>query len=404
MIKRILLFTGIFLLVGFFILPNLFNAREQAAFSAEKRLKRVYEEFPDAASRDSVTVNVTSFYNRGAFIRYLFGTEYRTIWSEPVTFPVWKLDMNGQQFSLGDAGGGEQTISLDVTDQDGYTYTLRSVNKDQSRALPAWLRYTLARPVFRDQASSLNPYAAPVIARLADKAGIPHTNPVLYFIPLLENAGQEKNELLAGRVMLMEEEPDQFWNFSPQFGTSSRLMDTDDMLEQRAAGNFWVDSLLFARCRIFDVVIGDWDRHEGQWAWACDTISGGCKPLPVDRDMAFYDFREGIIDKIALKLVPKFQSFDSSFSNIPGYVMNGAELQRNLLGQLNESQWRQAAASLQDSLDGRAMSEAFRQYPDNIYDIYGKHHQAILRYRLDRADSIARILYRLTTRIVSDEQ
>ncbi len=261
--KGFLYFLIVFM-ICFFVLPNLFKARETKEFSPGYRITSAQQDFPFSASKDSVTTKITSFYKRGRFIRGLFGTEYRQLWNTEVRLPVWHPDKLHGGLNMGETGGGQQTISIDVSDTSGPTYSLRAVRKDQSRALPSWLIYSLARPVFRDQASSINPYAAPVVASLAEFAGIPHMNPVLYYIPYDERQSAQQNELIAGRVMLMEEEPDKSWNFSLRFGRTSTLMDTEDMLDARERGEVWVDSILFAKCRLFDVLIGDWDRHEKQ--------------------------------------------------------------------------------------------------------------------------------------------
>ncbi len=388
-VKKTFIILATITCLGFFVLPNLFNEREESAFSPEYRLNQLRERFPDIHQMDTVRTGISSFYERGPLIHFLFGEEYRELWNTPVSFPVWKNGINSPLLTPDDPGGGDQTISIDLVGQDGLTYTLRSVEKDQSRALAKWLRWTLARPVFRDQASSLNPYAAPVVSALAGFAGIPHTRPVLYLIPDLENFSTLQRELLAGRVMLMEEEPDESWNFTERFGTTVRLLDTKEMLESRRSGEFWVDSLSFARCRIFDVVIGDWDRHEGQWAWACDTLTGECSPLPVDRDMAFYDFHGGAIDALALQLVPKFQSFDTVMNNLEGYSVNGGRLQDVLLANLTAEQWQQAAQSLRDSLTHDEIRKAMGNYPPEVYERYGANHEHILRYRLRATDRIA---------------
>ncbi len=40
------------------------------------------------------------------------------------------------------------------------------------------------------------------------------------------------------------------------------------MLEQlRSDNDNRVKPDAFAKARLFDMIIGDWDRHEGQWRW-----------------------------------------------------------------------------------------------------------------------------------------
>ena len=44
-----------------------------------------------------------------------------------------------------------------------------------------------------------------------------------------------------------------------------RLVDLKLVLAVDASGS--VDQQEFARARLFDMLVGDWDRHEGQWRW-----------------------------------------------------------------------------------------------------------------------------------------
>jgi hypothetical protein len=50
-----------------------------------------------------------------------------------------------------------------------------------------------------------------------------------------------------------------------------------------------VDQAAFLRARLFDMIIGDWGRHEDQWRWA--EMEKGNKtvfePIPRDRDQAY---------------------------------------------------------------------------------------------------------------------
>lgn len=391
--KKVLLTFLFLFILGFFVLPNIINTREEQAFSSDYRVENAKNQFPEAIKQDSINTVLSTFFDRQQPVLFLLGREYRELWNIPVTFPVWHKDTLKGGLNIGETGGGDQTISVDITSKTGENYTLRSVNKDQSRALFPFFRYTLARPVIRDQASSMNPYAAPVVAELAEAAGFLHSYPVLYYIPFDPKASSYENELIAGRIMLMEEEPDSSWDDTDVFGENIRILDTKEMFEQRLQGNLWVDTLELARCRIFDVVVGDWDRHENQWEWAWNPLSGRCRPIPVDRDMAFFDFRGGVIDKIALLFLPKLQTFEKSFPNLKGYTINGETLDRALLSNVSEGQWLEQSRALQESMSLMKIKNSFRKYPDTVFEIWGPVHQGVLIERLRKAETIAAFFY-----------
>ena len=57
-----------------------------------------------------------------------------------------------------------------------------------------------------------------------------------------------------------------------------------------------VDQNFVVRNRLFDMWIGDWDRHDDQWRWAEFKEDNGSiyRPIPRDRDQAFF-INEGFI-------------------------------------------------------------------------------------------------------------
>ena len=48
-----------------------------------------------------------------------------------------------------------------------------------------------------------------------------------------------------------------------------------------------VDSRAFLKARLFDLVVGNWDRHQGQWRWARIPGKPLWEPVPEDADQAF---------------------------------------------------------------------------------------------------------------------
>lgn len=389
MFTRVCLFLAL-LLILFFVVPNVINSREKRAYSDQYRIAEARK----VKATDSVTVPVSTFYERGSLIRSLFGSHYRDIWNTPVSFKVfYPSDWQGGLKAV-KTGGGDQTISVDMVSADGHSYTLRTVDKDQSRALPGWLYYSLARPLFRDQTSALNPYAAPVVAQLAEQAGILHTDPLLFYIPFQTSMDSSYRALTAGRVMLLEEEPDMTWSISKRFGDGDRIIDSDELLNAYQNQLLGIDSLEFARCRLFDIVIGDWDRHEGQWAWSVDSKTKLARPIPMDRDMAFYKFKDGVINRLALKVNGKLQTYDSLLEDVDGYFHNGLELDTLLLKHLTREQWMAQADSLKKRLTSGAVHASFERYPAPVYRKTGQLHERIFKDRLNKLPAIAESFYK----------
>ena len=53
------------------------------------------------------------------------------------------------------------------------------------------------------------------------------------------------------------------------YGFTKKIESTDDLLKKlRKDEKYVVDDATYLRARLFDMVIGDWDRHVDQWRWA----------------------------------------------------------------------------------------------------------------------------------------
>lgn len=395
---RILIYILITFVILFYILPNIFNSREEKAFSSEARVERAMASFDIHYVGDSVNTILSEFYDRGPFVEYLFGEHYRDLWSHEIKVPVLNLDTAKGGLEFLEMGGGQQTISAELRSPKDQTYTLRSVDKDQAQALPLLLQYSAIRPLFRDQAAALNPFAALIAHQLEKHAGILHTRPSMYLIPYDSTMDETPLYHLAGRVMILEEEPDSTWVGNIVFSSPQEIISSEEMYMRLQSKELTVDAQEYLKCRLLDMAISDWDRHEGQWKWAVFTSNTGkriCRPIAMDRDMAFYCFNDGLMNKFALLLNNKFQSFDQTYGEISGLVKNSADLDFLLLRDIGQEDFTEQAAKLQGVLTDSVIQSAFKVYPQDIYASYGRRHIDILKDRLDRLDSVAIGFYQL---------
>jgi len=111
---------------------------------------------------DSATLAASLRYKNPSFFKRLFlGKNYRTTWAKPVTLPVFHLQQMG--FTIKELGGGQQTKSLVLQDGNGREWALRMMDKDVTKAIPAWTRHTIVQRVTQDLVSAANPYAPLVV-------------------------------------------------------------------------------------------------------------------------------------------------------------------------------------------------------------------------------------------------
>ena len=110
-------------------------------------------------------------YMAGPVYEFFLGRQNRELWGIPVEVPY--LDMGrdgGGGLTPIKRGGGMQTFSLRLQGEDGYEYSLRSVDKDPSVSIPEPLRGTIATEIVQDQIASIHPYGAYIIPKLGSSS------------------------------------------------------------------------------------------------------------------------------------------------------------------------------------------------------------------------------------------
>jgi hypothetical protein len=346
---------------------------------------------------DTVKLPANADYDKASHLkRIMFGEHYRKEWACPVDFPVLNLDAEAGGLTAEKLGGGVQTKSLRLKGADGKEYVLRSVNKDPSKALPPELAGTLASDLLQDQISSSNPFAPLVVAQLAESAGIFHTNPRLVYVPASARLGEFEKEF-ANTICLFEERPSGD-KADPNFGYSDKIVNSEKLFQKLSSDpDHRMDQYAFLKARLFDLWIGDWDRHEDQWLWAAFTYDGLTyyKPIPRDRDQAFAKL-DGVIPTMATKkwAVRQSQHFDYTVRDLNGLNMMGYYLDKNFMNQLTLNEWLETVANLQKSLTDDAIESAFKAMPNEIFAISGPSIISKLKKRRDDLKEYATRYYK----------
>jgi hypothetical protein len=367
---------------------------------------RALQQEPETAwerKTGTVKTRASHQYSAGRTRQFLLGANYRDSWGREIELPVFYLSDEKGGLKVLQKGGGQQTLSLRLADSTGREYVLRSVEKYPENAVPEMFRKTFAQDLVQDQISASHPYAALVIPSLAEAAGIYHTNPRIVFVGDDPALGLYRKDF-ANTLALFEERPADDWSDKAYFGNSKKIVNTDKVLEKlKKDSETRVDQKFVARSRIFDLWIGDWDRHDDQWRWA-EVEKDGKKfyrPIPRDRDQAFF-VNEGKLAKLWSRkwALPKFEGFDEHVNWTPGLSYNARFFDRTFLNELKEEDWREQAIQLQRALTDDVIENAIRQWPKEIYEQDGA--EVIRKLKARRAELVqyASELYRFLSRQV----
>lgn len=383
------------------------NPQGKIAFTDEvepvEALTQPGEEVPDYTDK-VVRIKASEQYKARKGKKKLLGDNYRSAWTQEIEVPVFDIGAEHGGLTIVQKGGGMQTLSLRLEDTTGRQYVLRSVEKFPEKAVPVMFRKTFVQALVQDQISASHPYAAIVIPPLATAAGIYHTNPKVVFIPDDPRLGVYRREF-ANTVALYEERPAGDWSDKPFFGNSSKIVNTSKVLEKVAKDNDnKVDEMFVLRCRLFDLWIGDWDRHDDQWRWATfeDKKGETFRPVPRDRDQAFF-VNKGIIPKFWSRrwALPKFEGFDEQIRWPSGLSFNARYFDRSFLTEPDEEDWVDVARDLQSRLTDDVIEDAIRTWPKEIYDLHGEEITRKLKARRERLVDDARSHYQFLSRYVN---
>ncbi|WP_035559775.1 hypothetical protein [Hymenobacter sp. IS2118] len=351
---------------------------------------------------DSATVRLAAGpeYDRGGVWRFFWGTHYRNVWATPVTVPVLNLAtaVPGGLVPI-KAGGSYQSRTLRLGADNGDEFVLRSVDKDASAALPeGWVRGLLGG-LMKDQTSAANPYGAYVAARLAESAGVYHTNPRLVYVP--DDPGLGKYRKGYGNALyLLEERPQGNQSAVASFGRSIAVINTEKMLtEIRKSPGAVVDARAYLRARLLDIWLGDWSRREDQWRWASFQTKGHVvfRPIPRDRDQAFFLFNDGVVTRLVSWFVPKYRSFGPGLpvSGVQGLTTTARTLDRTLLAALSAEDFQEVADSLRQRLTDAAISHALQAGPQETQALLANQLGPVLRKRRERLPAAAARFYKI---------
>ncbi|HUR31248.1 MAG TPA: BamA/TamA family outer membrane protein [Saprospiraceae bacterium] len=332
---------------------------------------------------DSILMEASTRYGDKKFLR---GNFYREAWSKKIKMPVLWLDKIYGGLTPVQLGGGNQTRSLRLENKKGEQYVLRSIDKRVTSVLPPALRGTFAENIVQDGIAASHPYGALVVPRLAMAAGLYYTRPSVVYVPHQKALGIYNQEIGDG-VYLFEDRPGGNTSGLKNFGNTEETFNTLDVIELvTSSPKNIVDQEAVLRARLFDIWLGDWDRHDDQWRWAAFKEKGMTvyRPIPRDRDQVFFK-NDGLLDYLGSRpyFNPPLRKFDDEIDYLPGLVWAGKYFDRSFLHKLTEEDFIDEAKDLQSALNDNVINEAFLAWPAEIDSLDGEDIRSFLRMRRD---------------------
>lgn len=312
----------------------------------------------------------------------LWGKKYRDLYGTKINAKVGILDSIKGGLQVVRAGGGHQTRSLRLKDARGREYNLRALKKSavqflqttvfKDRDVTGGFEETGAEDLLYDFYTAAHPYGALVIPDLASAVGIFHTNPEIYYVPKQRALGNYNNNY-GDELYMLVERPEENFKDLESFGKPNDIKSTDDVFERlRRDEKYKVDQDSYLRARLFDMLIGDWDRHQDQWRWSEFEDKDGnviYKPIPRDRDQVFSNFDGAVFATLRTLagITKQFATYGDDLNNVKWFNTAATYLDRSLVQEADKEAWVQQATYIQENLSDQQIEMAFKNLPAEIY-------------------------------------
>lgn len=348
----------------------------------------------DLAGSELRRVVIEPSYDAGPLVRFFLGSRYREAWSDSVSLPV--LDLHRFAGGLTPVSGTSdaETSTLAFRDDEGILWFFRSRNKDWTWGFPPDLRETVVDDIRQDVTSAQLPGSSPVTSALLGETGVLTPGRRLVVLPDDPALGRFR-DAFAGMVGTLEDGVAPAADGGPGFAGASTVLTTDSVSSLLRSGpRHRIHARELLTARLVDLLVGDRDRHAGQWFWIPTEGPEGVvwRPVPLDRDAAFIG-----LDGLALWLFrtrkPKIVGFDEEYPSIRGLTWNAWDVDRRLLTSLDKGEWDLAVTDLRSRLTDRVIEDAVRNLPPEIHRRRGAFLTEALKRRRDRLREAADEFY-----------
>ena len=312
----------------------------------------------------------------------IWGQRYRELYGNEIEVQVVDLDTLYGGLTPVRKGGGHQTKTIRLQDSLGRDYNMRRLKKSAVQLLQTvafkdtpienQLENTFAENVIEDFYTAAHPYAFLTIPTLSEAAGIYHTNPQLFYVPKQKALG-ELNKEFGDELYMIVERPEDDWMGLDTFGKPNHdIQSTSGMFERlRRDEKYSLDETAYVRARVFDMLVGDWDRHQDQWRWAEYEDEEGNRtfePIPRDRDQVFSNFDGAFFGTLRglTGFANQFAVYGPDIKDVKWFNTAATGLDRELLQNVSKDTWIEQAKFIQENITDEVIEKAFSKLPENM--------------------------------------
>ena len=381
----------------------------------EKQIKREqtrknevsYPDISDLGSTFKTSVYTQEETDKSGLYRFFWGNHYRDLYSKEIEAPVLDLSkLPGNVHAISE-GGGNQSRSLRLIDDEEHEYTAREIRKSAVRFIQSkikdhyvqdFMQNTIAEDIVQDFYTTAQPYAPFALNPIFDSLDIYNAEPKIYYMPKQKQLGIYNEDYGDKLYMLEAHAGDENKSFG-RFGDADDIISTKDLLaEIRETKKNKVDESNFLKVRLMDFVVGDYDRHYDQWRWAEYEQADSTKlykTIRRDRDQAFPKYDGLILSILKLGLIDfrSMEKYDDDVDNVKWMSRYAYPLDQAFLKEITWEDWQKQVQFIQKNMTDETIEEAFKTLPESAQDESIVAIKKSLKARRDNLEAIAKRYY-----------
>lgn len=335
---------------------------------------------------------------RGKFYDMLWGKHYRDLYYTPIT--VRSTSLRSSFGRVEETDLANDFYGLYIKSSTGRSYLLKPIGGSSSFLKSDFFREMYNKKDFEDTYldkfigdayTIINPYGFLASDYMAKVVGLNTSDPSLYYIPpraITDTVmdGSDIQDRLVSICLL------------PDTVSQTNIITTSTLLQRiQADKSHKVDQAMYIRERLFDILIGDWNKIPENWVWimkphANDTIY---EPVVIDRSHAFTKI-DGLLSKQMLSVlaIGFIADYKDEVGNVKKANKLGFTTDVALTAQSTPDEWLKQAEYLKYVLTNDVIDEAFTHLPKEIQGVETDEIKRRLKKRRDHLTDTALKYYK----------
>ncbi|WP_442844835.1 ShlB/FhaC/HecB family hemolysin secretion/activation protein [Leeuwenhoekiella sp. H156] len=345
--------------------------------------------------------------DKNGLYRFFWGEHYRPVYSREIEAPVLDLSTLPGNVRAISEGGGNQSRSIRLIDEEEHEYTARELRKSAVRFIQSKItdhyvenimRNSIAEDVVQDFYTTAHPYAPFALNPIFDSLDIYNAEPKIYYLPKQKQLGIYNEDYGNKLYMLEAHAGDENKSFE-RFGDADDIISTKDLLANiRKSKKHQVDESNFLKVRLMDFVVGDYDRHYDQWRWSEYEQEDGnkmYKTIRRDRDQAFPKYDGLILSILKMGMIDfrSMEKYDEDVNSVKWMSRYAYPLDQAFLKEITWEDWQKQVDFIQENLTDETIETAFATLPEATQDETITNIKKNLKLRRDNLQSIAKRYY-----------